>query len=81
MTLDIPDAPTFFRLSCGSWRSQRSVHHLLHRRSEAGGSVIVVEDLELKIAKLSSQRIEMMRELAQMEHRFNTESALSENES
>jgi hypothetical protein len=33
----------------------------------------MVEDLELKIAKLSSQRIEMMRELAQMEHRFNTE--------
>ena len=29
MSLDIPDAPTFFRLSCGSWRSQRSVHHLL----------------------------------------------------
>tara|TARA_B100001113_G_scaffold264907_1_gene219837 strand:- start:729 stop:1319 length:591 start_codon:yes stop_codon:yes gene_type:complete len=52
MTLDIPDAPTFFRLSCGSWRSQRSVHHLLHRRSEAGGSLIVVEDLELNDERL-----------------------------
>ncbi len=52
MTLDIPDAPTFFRLSCGSWRSQRSVHHLLHRRSEAGGSLIVVEDLELNDKRL-----------------------------
>ena len=52
MTLDIPDAPTFFRLSCGSWRSQRSVHHLLHRRTEAGGSLIVVEDLELNDERL-----------------------------
>ena len=52
MTLDIPDAPTFFRLSCGSWRSQRSVHHLLHRRSEAGGSLVVVEDLELNDERL-----------------------------
>ena len=52
MTLDIPDAPTFFRLSCGQWRSQRSVHHLLHRRTEAGGSLIVVVDLDLNDERL-----------------------------
>ena len=45
MTLEIPNALSFFRLSCGQWRSQRSVHHLLHRRAEAGGSLIVVDDL------------------------------------
>ena len=45
MTLETPDALSFFQLSCGQWRSQRSVHHLLHRRAEAGGSLIVVEDL------------------------------------
>ncbi|NDD45002.1 MAG: phycobiliprotein lyase, partial [Synechococcaceae bacterium WB9_4xB_025] len=39
MTLAIPDALSFFRLSNGRWRSQRSVHHLLHRRAEAGGSL------------------------------------------
>ena len=58
MSLDIPDAPTFFRLSCGSWRSQRSVHHLLHRRAEAGGSLIVVEDLETNDPRL----LEMARQ-------------------
>lgn len=41
----IPDALQFFRLSCGRWRSQRSSHHLLHRRAEAGGSWITVVDL------------------------------------
>ncbi|MEB3158178.1 MAG: phycobiliprotein lyase [Synechococcus sp.] len=46
MHLAIPDALSFFQRSCGRWRSQRSVHHLLHRRAEAGGSLIVVEDLE-----------------------------------
>ncbi|MAR06322.1 MAG: phycobiliprotein lyase [Cyanobium sp. NAT70] len=45
MPLDIPDALSFFRLSCGRWRSQRSQHHLLHRRAEAGASFIVVEEL------------------------------------
>ena len=45
MTLEIPDALSFFRLSCGRWRSQRSQHHLLHRRAEAGASFIVVEEL------------------------------------
>ena len=38
MSLEIPDALSFFRLSCGRWRSQRSQHHLLHRRAEAGAS-------------------------------------------
>ena len=45
MTLEIPDALSFFRLSCGRWMSQRSQHHLLHRRAEAGSSFIVVEEL------------------------------------
>ena len=42
----IDDAISFFRLSCGRWQSQRSSHHLLHRRAEAGGSLIVVDELE-----------------------------------
>ncbi len=42
----IEDALGFFRLSCGRWRSQRSSHHLLHRRAEAGGSFIEVVELE-----------------------------------
>jgi len=45
MPLVIPDALSFFQQSSGRWRSQRSVHHLLHRRAEAGGSLIVVDDL------------------------------------
>jgi hypothetical protein len=45
MTLEISDALSFFRLSCGRWKSQRSQHHLLHRRAEAGASFIVVEEL------------------------------------
>ena len=43
--LEISDALSFFRLSCGRWTSQRSQHHLLHRRAEAGASFIVVEEL------------------------------------
>ncbi len=46
MSSAIPDAVHFFQQSCGRWRSHRSVHHLLHRRAEAGGSLIVVEDLD-----------------------------------
>ena len=38
--LEISDALSFFRLSCGRWTSQRSQHHLLHRRAEAGASFI-----------------------------------------
>lgn len=45
MTDSIADALGFFRLSCGRWRSQRSSHHLLHRRAEAGGSWIEVVEL------------------------------------
>jgi hypothetical protein len=45
MTLVIPDALSFFQQSSGRWRSQRSVHHLLHRRAEAGGSLILVDNL------------------------------------
>jgi hypothetical protein len=41
----IADALSFFRLSCGRWHSQRSSHHLLHRRAEAGGSFIQVVEL------------------------------------
>ena len=46
VSLSLENALSFFQLSCGRWRSQRSVHHLLHRRAEAGGSLIVVEELE-----------------------------------
>ena len=42
----IADAISFFRLSCGRWRSQRSSHHLLHRQAEAGSSYIEVVELE-----------------------------------
>jgi len=45
VSLPIADAISFFRLSCGRWRSQRSSHHLLHRRAEAGGSLIEVTEL------------------------------------
>jgi len=53
VTLAIEDALSFFQLSCGRWRSQRSVHHLLHRRAEAGGSLIVVEELERSDKRLA----------------------------
>ena len=42
----ITDALSFFRISCGRWRSQRSQHHLLHRRAEAGISVVEVAMVE-----------------------------------
>ena len=57
----IPDALGFFQLSCGRWRSQRSSHHLLHRRAEAGGSFIEVVELAstdprlIAIAKLHGE--------------------------
>jgi len=59
--MGIDDAISFFRLSCGRWHSQRSSHHLLHRRAEAGGSLIVVEQLSrddqrlIAIAQLHQQ--------------------------
>jgi len=52
--LVINDALSFFQLSCGRWRSQRSSHHLLHRRAEAGGSLIVVEELLVDDPRLAS---------------------------
>jgi hypothetical protein len=57
----ITDAISFFRLSCGRWRSQRSSHHLLHRQAEAGSSYIEVVELEagdprlVAIAELHSE--------------------------
>jgi hypothetical protein len=54
VSLPIADAISFFRLSCGRWRSQRSSHHLLHRRAEAGGSLIVVEELGLNDERLQA---------------------------
>ena len=53
MPLEIADALSFFRLSCGRWTSQRSQHHLLHRRAEAGASFIVVEELHKGDARLA----------------------------
>jgi len=50
----IDDAISFFRLSCGRWQSQRSSHHLLHRRAEAGGSLIVVEELRADDPRLTA---------------------------
>ena len=52
MSQSIADAISFFRLSCGRWRSQRSSHHLLHRRAEAGGSYIQVVELEANDPRL-----------------------------
>lgn len=52
MSGSIADALQFFRLSCGRWRSQRSSHHLLHRRAEAGGSWIEVVELEASDPRL-----------------------------
>nr|AUG32628.1 hypothetical protein PLO_650 [Paulinella longichromatophora] len=46
MSFSITDALSFFQLSCGSWKSQRSSHHLLHRRAESGASLIIVKELE-----------------------------------
>ena len=61
VSLTLENALSFFQLSCGRWRSQRSVHHLLHRLAEAGGSLIVVEELAasdqrlLQLAQLHGQ--------------------------
>ena len=61
MSLEIADALSFFRLSCGRWTSQRSQHHLLHRRAEAGASFIVVEELykgDLRLAEIAERNNE-----------------------
>ncbi|CAK6701357.1 phycobiliprotein lyase [Synechococcus sp. BA-124 BA4] len=52
MSVPIADALSFFRLSCGRWRSQRTSHHLLHRRAEAGGSMIEVMEVEASDPRL-----------------------------
>lgn len=39
------DAMEFFQRSEGTWRSQRTTHHLPFRRAENGGSQIVVKPL------------------------------------
>ena len=52
MSGSIDDALQFFQLSCGHWRSQRSSHHLLHRRAEAGGSFIEVVELQARDPQL-----------------------------
>jgi len=48
----IADAISFFQLSCGRWRSQRSSHHLLHRQAEAGSSYIEVVELDASDPRL-----------------------------
>ena len=61
MSLEIADALSFFRLSCGRWTSQRSQHHLLHRRAEAGASFIVVEELykgDVRLAEIAERNNE-----------------------
>ena len=52
MNRSIDDALHFFPHSCGHWRSQRSSHHLLHRRAEAGGSFIEVVELQASDPRL-----------------------------
>lgn len=64
MTLVLPDALSFFRQSCGRWRSQRSNHHLVHRRAEAGASLIIVEELVQ-----GDDRLKQIAELNQQDHK------------
>jgi len=52
VSVPIADAISFFRLSCGRWRSQRTSHHLLHRRAEAGGSLIEVVEVAAEDPRL-----------------------------
>ncbi|BBL86397.1 Phycoerythrin linker protein CpeS homolog (chromatophore) [Paulinella micropora] len=63
MSFSINDAFSFFQLSCGSWKSQRSTHHLLHRQAEPGTSFILVKALELTDDRL--------RKVAEM-HEYET---------
>ena len=63
----IPNAMAFFARSAGRWYSQRTSHHLLHRRAEAGASTIEVvtltpEDERLvAIARLHGESPEAVR--------------------
>jgi hypothetical protein len=40
------DAMQFFQKSAGTWRSQRTTHHLAFKRAEMGGSEIQVDPLD-----------------------------------
>ena len=51
------DAMEFFRRSAGTWRSQRTTHHLAFRRAEMGGSEIQVRAL----SKEDEQVIELCK--------------------
>lgn len=50
----IKDAKEFFQQSAGSWRSQRTTHHLPFRRAESGGSDINVEFLDADNEKIAA---------------------------
>ena len=58
----ITDALSFFRQSCGRWRSQRSQHHLLHRRAEAGASLV-----EVAMVEADDPRLNALAELHKMD--------------
>jgi hypothetical protein len=51
------DAMEFFQRSAGTWRSQRTTHHLAFRRAEMGASEIQVQAL----AKEDAQIIELCK--------------------
>lgn len=63
----IPNAMVFFARSAGRWRSQRTSHHLLHRRTEAGVSHIEVvtlppeDDRLVAIARLHGEPAEVVQ--------------------
>ncbi|MEO1209277.1 MAG: phycobiliprotein lyase [Cyanobacteria bacterium J06638_20] len=46
------DAMEFFQFSAGTWRSQRTTHHLPFRRAETGDSDITVESLPVEHPKV-----------------------------
>lgn len=46
------NALEFFQKSAGTWRSQRTTHHLAFRRAEKGGSEILVNPLEANDPKV-----------------------------
>jgi hypothetical protein len=46
------NALEFFQKSAGTWRSQRTTHHLAFRRAEKGGSEIIVNPLDANDPKV-----------------------------
>jgi len=46
------NALEFFQRSAGTWRSQRTTHHLAFRRAEKGGSEIIVNPLDANDPKV-----------------------------